>query len=900
MVRCHACAHESAVGARFCAQCAAPLDSGSAETAVMAAPGGVAVRPSPPVSRPPLSAPSLSSSSSSGVDEGRFLPGVVVAGRYRIAGMLGRGGMGEVYRATDLTLGQAVALKFLPEAASRDDRAIARFYNEVRMARQVTHPNVCRVYDIGEVDGQHYISMEFVDGENLACLLRRIGRLPADKAVDMARKICAGLAAAHEKGVLHRDLKPANVMIDALGNPVLMDFGLAGLSEQLQTDVQSGTPAYMSPEQLAGTEVTVRSDIYALALVLYELFTGRRAFEAASLMELMQMQERAEPASITSVAKDLDAGVERIIMRCLDPSPSGRPANVRAVATGLGGDALAAALAAGETPSPELIAAAGETEGLRPKIAIAWLAAALAAIALTGYLAAGSSLTSRVPLEATPDALAREARTMLKSFGYAAKPVDTAYGFQYADGYIDYLKRHPADSAARWSKPATGMPPMIQFWYRESPGFLVPQRSFYVRTSENDPPFEISGMTWLRTDPDGKLLQFEAITPQREAPAPASPSPLDWAALFRAAGLDMARFQTADPIWTPLASQDARAAWTGADAVTGAKLRVEAAAWRGRPVFFRILGPWSTPERMEAGGGEPQLLAILAIYLLLIAACSLAWRNYRSGRGDRRGAVKLFLLYFACMMTSLLIAGHHAPVLAEADLFWKALTLSALNAAAIAVFYFALEPWVRRRWPETMISWSRFTTKGLRDPRVGRDILYGAAIGGVFALLKLVQIRLHGVAAPPYQPELSNLGGLRQLASFGLMTIDHSMFDPMIVLFVLFLMRVLLRKQWIAAAAAVAFLTAVSIGSSSAPWIDIPATALLEAIEVLVLLHFGVPAVIVAGVVGTYLLDVPITLDFSSWYAGVGVLAVAACALIAWYGFRTALAGRSVWGDEVG
>ena len=108
--------------------------------------------------------------------------------------------MGEVYRATDLTLGQAVALKFLPEAASRDDRALARFYNEVRMARQVTHPNVCRVYDIGEVDGQHYISMEFVDGENLACLLRRIGRLPADKAVDMARKICAGLAAAHEKG----------------------------------------------------------------------------------------------------------------------------------------------------------------------------------------------------------------------------------------------------------------------------------------------------------------------------------------------------------------------------------------------------------------------------------------------------------------------------------------------------------------------------------------------------------------------------------------------------------------------------------------------------------------------------------------------------------------------------
>jgi serine/threonine protein kinase len=151
----------------------------------------------------------VSVSSTSSVDEGRFLPGTLVAGRYRIAGLLGRGGMGEVYRATDLTLGQAVALKFLPEATAADERALARFYNEVRIARQVTHPNVCRVYDVGQVQGLHYISMEFVDGEDLGVLLRRIGRLPTDKALETARKICAGLAAAHEKGVLHRDLKPA-------------------------------------------------------------------------------------------------------------------------------------------------------------------------------------------------------------------------------------------------------------------------------------------------------------------------------------------------------------------------------------------------------------------------------------------------------------------------------------------------------------------------------------------------------------------------------------------------------------------------------------------------------------------------------------------------------------------
>src|SRR5215469_12209159 len=298
MPRCPSCSREYRGSGRFCSWCAAPLTVTSVETEVL----GAAV----------ASSPSLTSSGS--VDEGRFVPGTMVAGRYRVAGLLGRGGMGEVYRATDLTLGQAVALKFLPEAASSDERALVRFYNEVRMARQVTHPNVCRVYDIGQVQGMHYISMEFVDGEDLGSLLRRIGRLPVDKAVETARKICAGLSAAHEKGVLHRDLKPANVMIDGRGQVIIMDFGLAGLAGQLQGDVRSGTPAYMAPEQLAGTDVTVKSDIYALGLLLYEIFTGKRAFDAASLMELMQMQERAAPASITSVAKDLDPAVERLVL----------------------------------------------------------------------------------------------------------------------------------------------------------------------------------------------------------------------------------------------------------------------------------------------------------------------------------------------------------------------------------------------------------------------------------------------------------------------------------------------------------------------------------------------------------------------------------------------------------
>src|SRR5207253_4797802 len=186
----------------------------------------------------------------------------------RILGLRGQGGMGEVYRANDLKLNQPVALKFLPAATTRN--LLDRFHAEVRIARQVSHPNVCRIYDIGEADGLTFLSMEYVDGEDLGSLLRRIGRLPGDKALEIARKLCAGLAAAHDKGVLHRDLKPANIMLNSEGEVVVMDFGLADLAEHItQEQVRYGTPAYMAPEQLAGKEVTVKSDVYSLGLVLY-------------------------------------------------------------------------------------------------------------------------------------------------------------------------------------------------------------------------------------------------------------------------------------------------------------------------------------------------------------------------------------------------------------------------------------------------------------------------------------------------------------------------------------------------------------------------------------------------------------------------------------------------------
>src|ERR1043165_8901722 len=329
MPQCACCGRAVADTSRACDSCGAAVEAAeSFATRTVAA------------SQPRTPAPGRTTSARWGHarSQSRFAPGELLGGRYRIVAMLGKGGMGEVYRADDLSLDQQVALKFLPEEVAHNERALERFRNEVRIARQVSHPNVCRVYDLGEIQGLYFLSMEYVDGEDLGSLLRRIGRLPADKALEIARKLCAGLAAAHEKGVLHRDLKPANVMLDARGQVLLTDFGLAGLAGQIEgAEVRNGTPAYMAPEQLAGEEVTVKSDIYALGLVLYEIFTGKLPFEYTHLAGLMRTQRENAPPSPATLVRDLDPMVERVILRCLQVKPSMRPPSALAVAAALPG-----------------------------------------------------------------------------------------------------------------------------------------------------------------------------------------------------------------------------------------------------------------------------------------------------------------------------------------------------------------------------------------------------------------------------------------------------------------------------------------------------------------------------------------------------------------------------------
>lgn len=294
-----------------------------------------------PTYAPPRKPASLRVASHPSRDESRFTSGSLIAERYRIISLLGRGGMGEVFRVDDLTLGQPVALKFLPESMI-DESMLERFRNEVRIARSISHPNVCRVHDVGEIDNRIFLSMEYVDGEDLSSRLHRVGRLASEEALEIARKICAGLAAAHDKGVLHRDLKPSNIMLDVQGEVRIMDFGLAGFAHEIE-DVRSGTPAYMAPEQLVGKEVTARSDIYALGLVLYELFTGKRAFEGKTYDEIICARRENAPDRFSTLVRDLDPSVQMVILRCLEEEPEDRPSSALIISAALpGGEYLIA------------------------------------------------------------------------------------------------------------------------------------------------------------------------------------------------------------------------------------------------------------------------------------------------------------------------------------------------------------------------------------------------------------------------------------------------------------------------------------------------------------------------------------------------------------------------------
>jgi hypothetical protein len=897
----------------ICPRCHTPLDASADVTRLVepSAEAPPAADQTPSTASAGRQAVNSSSwlSSSGAIDHGRFAPGTILGGRYRVVGRLGRGGMGEVYRADDLKLGQPVALKFLPSEVDHDPARLTQLHTEVRMARQVSHPNVCRVYDIDEVDGHTFLSMEYVDGEDLASLLRRIGRFPEDRGLEIARQICAGLAAAHERGIVHRDFKPANVMLDGAGKVRITDFGLAGVSGE---SLRAGTPAYMAPEQIAGGEVTARSDIYALGLVLYELFTGQRALDGKNLAELIHKREQGDILPPSAIVQDIDRRIEEVILRCLRPEITARPASALAAAAGLpGGDPLAAALAAGETPSPEMVAAAGisETISLRTAVlAASWIAISLFAIVV---LYQRVMMINRIPTPKPPEVLFDRAQETLVRLGYgneaaagAAGGVTTARGLTFSLDYARFLAANSLERD-RWQKLRGGRPETLVAWYRTSPRPLQPF-GLENNIDSGNPPLIVGGMTIIAVDAVGRLGEFIAVPQPRleDDGGQATEVEPNWAVMFEAADLPFSEFTEVPPSRVGPVFADRTRAWQ-------ARLReqpehsfsVEAGSHRGRPVYFVVAGPWSVSSR-EVPAPQSRFTKIVAALgalimpALMAAGAVLARRNVRLKRGDRPGAFRASSVLFGVVLASWFLSASHFGVTEfEVRRVYTAIGGSLFQAGLLWVTYLGLEPYVRRVSPDSLIGWTRLLGGRFRDARVAIDVLIGISAGLAMTLLYAVHNVLPPLVGAPEPMPIVSTARVLLAPRFVLGSIaggvGSSLSSAMLAVVGIVALLMLLKNRWLAAAAGVVIYTPVVIDGMfppGTPMLDLAIGAGIISILIGVILRFGLLATVAAMATHFILLRAPLTTELSSWRgsAGLWYLAVVAGAgLTACYVART-------------
>lgn len=852
---------------------------------------------------PEVSGNSTARSSSPGLgthEEGRFLPGVLVGGRYRILNLLGKGGMGEVYRATDLTLGQSVALKFLPASAASNPQLLERFHGEVRVARQVSHPNVCRVYDIGEAEGMPYISMEYVDGDDLGVLLQRIGRLPAEKAMEITRKLCAGLAAAHARGVIHRDLKPQNIMLNKRGEVLIMDFGLAAIADQLSgAEARNGTPAYMSPEQLKGIEVTAKSDIYSLGLIIYELFTGKKPFAASTVAELISAQEATTLTGMTTLAGDVDPAVEKVVRACLNPEASKRPASALSVAAALpGGDPLAAALAAGETPSPEMVAASGKGEGLGLGWALLSLMVVLICTFAVPVLKQQLRAMNHAPLEFTPEVLEQKARDMAKEFGYPALPRDRFLRIIPRRSVVSYMNGLPGPK--KWEEWLGMESPLLAF-YRESPDWLIAGPQGLVG-EENPPPLK-PGMVEMNLDAAGRLRSFAAVpyfSPAKE------PVRLD--AVFRAAELAREGFEEVPATAVPRSIFDELHKYKGKHPkLPETEVLIEIGTYKGQLTHVEVSGAWQKATAAAAAQPQSPLLLVrdyLGISVSvagLIFAPLLARRNWKLGRADSRGALRIAMARFAFGMLSWAAMVHGVPSWEMADLLVSAIASQLLQGAILWVLYLALEPALRSKWPHAIVTWNRLVAGNWSDSQVAAHVLIGCAAGcslwTFFAARDLFAISSVGLYSGGPG---AMLYGVRSMLGGIFVRLTECLSLGLIGFFFLFGARMLLRRDWLAALAGALFfpLIEASVVYSSDRLAIYAMYFLVYAVMLLIMLRLGVVA-LMSTMFFLYLIGgSAMGTDLKTWYAPNGLVAIAILWFVAGWSFQRSLGGRELLGGE--
>src|SRR6185312_11578787 len=371
-----------------------------------------------------------------------------------------------------------------------------------------------------------------------------------------------------------------------------------------------------------------------------------------------------------------------------------------------------------------------------PRIAVPCFVAVMVGLIACFFIGVKVSVFPRLDMSQSPEVLTHRAQEIASQFGYPQPAADSDWGFWEDDNFIHYVKA--GNSHPDWSRVLKQTPPLLHFWYRSSPQTLLVTEfrdSATMNpglTGPDDPPSTIAGMVKVELDPQGRLLSFGALPPQMQDSA-MPPKAVDWKPLFSDAGLDVSQFRPAEPLWNSLAAADTRAAWTGSWPGSGLPLRVEAAALGGRPVFFSLIGPWAQPNRQvhqeKAAAKASGIFVAILGGVVLLSSVWLAYRNTRAKRSDVRAAWRLGTFYFVVDMLVWVLHAHFVAGLGSFGLLLLAICGALFLSSIIAVLYLALEPYVRRHWPQTIISWTRVLHGRWRDPLVGKDVLFGAVFG---------------------------------------------------------------------------------------------------------------------------------------------------------------------------
>ncbi len=495
-------------------------------------------------------------------------------------------------------------------------------------------------------------------------------------------------------------------------------------------------------------------------------------------------------------------------------------------------------------------------------------------------------------LESTADVLVQKARDAIRELGYPERAVDEAYGFYWDTALIEH--QGSGEQARRpWRDIVKQRPSPLVFWYRRSQEPLAGWVFHHDLltpglVTTDDPPPTMSGMMQVTLDSRGFLTAFEAVPPQVQE-APSQLAEVDWDALLRLAGFARSSLQVASPNWQWLAGPDTRAAWTGTWAESGQPLRVEVAALHGRPVAFQAIGPWTQPSRTPSGDdGDSILLAanFAVVFFVLVGGLVLVRKNLREGRGDHAGAMR-FAVSITVALWVLWICQVHLPA--------SSLTIAAFALAIVTTsfygllfwaLYLALEPFVRRHWPRTLVSWTTLLGGRVRDPIVGRDVLFGIALGVAIALLvRSTVLQGNDVSWPPTELLL----GVRTITGLIVMQLVYAVRGALLFFFLIFLLRVLLRNQWAAALAFVALWTILDTLDSQTPLVEGATTALYSGMLAFAVLRWGLTTLTVGVFVANLLLNAPAPTDLTAWYTGSTLLLGAIPIVLAAWAFYTSV-----------